>query len=64
MEAYSEKYRLTIEPGLYHVKGFGEVDLRTLTLEKANYLFQSNFPYLVLKPPTKVVSKPPKVKKL
>jgi len=64
MKSYAEKYRLTIKPGLYHVKGFGEIDLRSLTLDRANSLFRAKFPYLMLKPQEKVASTQPKIKKL
>jgi|ETNmetMinimDraft_11_1059920.scaffolds.fasta_scaffold219222_1 hypothetical protein len=46
----SDKYVLTIEPGLYNIKGFGDIDLRSLTLDHANALYKQNFPYLEFKP--------------
>ncbi|WP_187261309.1 hypothetical protein [Pontibacter beigongshangensis] len=47
----ARKYRL----GTHHTRivhpRFGEIDLRTITLEKANeYVAAGNFPYLVRKP--------------
>ncbi len=60
----SYKYNLTISPGVYHVHGFGEVDLRSLTMEKADYLFSKNFPYLVLLPKATKAAKAPSTKKI
>lgn len=60
----SEKYNLTIAPGVYHVMGFGEVDLRSLTLEKAEYLVKKGFPYLVPKPKSASKKKAPEVKEI
>lgn len=59
----SDKYNLTIEPGLYNVHGFGEVDLRNLTMEQADRLFKMKFPYLELKPKA-APAKAPEVKKI
>ena len=63
-KSYTEKYKLTIEPGLYLVKGFGEVNLASLTLDKANTLYKAGFPHLVPKPVSKTVTKTPNTKKL
>ena len=60
----SLKYELTIPPGLYHVKGFGEVDLRNLTLEKAEYLVKKGFPHLKEKPKSYKAPDSPRVKKI
>lgn len=59
----SDKYSLTISPGVYDVQGFGEVDLRSLTLEKAEMLYKKGFPYLELKPKASK-KKGPEVKKI
>ncbi len=46
----AEKYRLkTIRPGKYNFQGFGEIDLRTLSLAAADELVKKKFPFLVLK---------------
>ena len=60
----SEKYDLTVPPGLYHVYMFGEVDLRALTLTKADALYKRGFPYLKLKPKATQPPKVPRVKPL
>ncbi len=60
----SDKYNITIEPGVYQVHGFGEIDLRSLTLERAEQLFKKGFPYLELKPTSQESVKAPKTKKL
>ena len=39
----------TILPGKYKFKGFGEIDLRMISLEQANDLYNHGFPYLKLK---------------
>lgn len=49
MNPVTEKYKLTAKPGLYHFQGFGEIDLRTLTLDQADNLVKRGFPYLILK---------------
>jgi hypothetical protein len=49
MNPVIEKYKLTAKPGLYHFQGFGEIDLRTLTLDQADNLVKRGFPYLILK---------------
>ena len=59
----SDKYNLTIAPGVYHVHGFGEVNLSNLTFEQADALFKKGFPYLVLKPKAEMPIAP-KVKKI
>ena len=43
------KYELTIPKGLYDIAGFGEVDLRALSLDKADELFAKDFPHLKVK---------------
>ena len=58
----STKYKLSIAPGLYNVMGFGEVDLRSLTLAQADALFKRGFPYLT-EIPVKV-SKAPVIKEI
>ena len=58
----SDKFDLTISPGVYHVHGFGEVDLRSLTLDRAEQLVKKGFPYLVEKPKVEKPAKAPKVK--
>ena len=46
----ADKYNLKeITPGLYCFPGFGEIDLTTITLEKADSLIEQGFPYLVAK---------------
>ncbi len=46
----SEKYTLkTIRPGKYNFDKYGTLDLRTLSLEKADKLVENGFPFLVLK---------------
>nr|WP_199079083.1 hypothetical protein [Pedobacter sp. ASV19] len=46
----SEKYNLKdIVAGLYDFPGFGQIDLQTISLEKADALVSSGFPYLVAK---------------
>ncbi len=62
----TDKYQLTISPGLYEIMGFGEVDLRNLSLDRANQLFKAGFPYLFEKPanPVKIQSIAPEVKKV
>ena len=60
----SEKYTFTVSPALYHFKDFGEIDLRTLTLARADKLFNDGFPYLKLKPPLPKYKDEPKVKKI
>ncbi|MBC8486282.1 MAG: hypothetical protein H8D45_09620 [Bacteroidetes bacterium] len=60
----SDKYNLTIPPGVYHIHGFGEVDLRSLTLERAEQLVLKGFPYLVIKPKSKTPAPAPEIKKI
>ncbi len=64
MKPASDKYNLTIPPGRYHVHGFGEVDLRSLTMQQADHLVSKGFPYLVAKPKGETVKTSPKVKKI
>lgn len=46
----AEKYRLVIiRPGKYNFHKFGEIDLRTLKLSKADTLVKDGFPFLVEK---------------
>lgn len=46
----AEKFSLkNIEAGNYHFPGFGEINLTSITLEKANSLFAAGFPFLVEK---------------
>lgn len=40
----------TIKPGKYNFKGFGDIDLTTLSIEQADALFERKFPFLKLKP--------------
>lgn len=49
--AAADKFSLvkTIKPGRYRFPGFGEVDLTTMSLEKAENLVKNGFPYLILK---------------
>ncbi len=45
----AEKYKVvTIRAGKYNFYGFGEIDLRTISLKKADELFEKEFPYLEL----------------
>jgi len=60
----TDKYKLTIQPGVYHVFGFGEVDLRDLTMARADQLYKKGFPYLKEKPVKKEPPKAPEVKKI
>ena len=58
----SDKYNLTISPGLYHVHGFGEIDLAHLTLNEADRLYKKGFPYLALRPKSDKPAPAPKTK--
>lgn len=49
-EVARKYYVKTIKPGKYNFKGFGEIDLRTITLQKADRLVEHGFQFLVLKP--------------
>ncbi len=45
----AEKYKVvTIRPARYNFNGFGEIDLRTISLNKADELFEKEFPFLKL----------------
>jgi len=44
-----QKYDLLCEPGIYNFFGFGEVNLRKLTLKQADQLYKRGFPELKLK---------------
>jgi hypothetical protein len=44
-----------IQAGNYHFPGFGEIDLTSVTLEKANILFAAGFPFLIKKKSKAVV---------
>lgn len=46
-EDVAKKYRCKIiRPGKFNFKGFGEIDLRTISVEKADALVAKGFPYL------------------
>jgi hypothetical protein len=46
----AEKYVLVgIRPGKYNFNGFGEIDLRTISVQKADQLFKDGFSHLKLK---------------
>ena len=47
--AVAKKYTVkTIRPGKFVFAGFGEIDLRTISVKKADELYASKFPYLIL----------------
>lgn len=46
----AEKYYLkAVSAGTFHFPGHGEISLHTMSLEKADQLYASGFPFLVLK---------------
>ncbi|MBB2149165.1 hypothetical protein [Pedobacter gandavensis] len=46
----ADKYSLKgIKAGTYHFPSYGEISLHSMSLEKADRLFASGFPYLVEK---------------
>lgn len=63
-EEVTEKYTLkTIRAGKYNFQGFGEIDLRKLTLKKADELVAEKFPFLILKKKYKEENKEEKYNK-
>jgi len=64
-EDVAKKYNCkVIRPGKFDFKGFGEIDLRTISVPQADKLVEKGFPYLELKEDAKADQEAKEAEKL